>query len=92
LKEAGTVLHLARSGRIIIRAAQQVHDNTILFDESGRRVCKVMEMIGPVASPYLSAQPLTERIGRILGKKVFLSEERTSSQQSRRYGSRVREL
>jgi len=75
LQEAGTVLHLARSGRLILKASSQVRDGSILVDDVGRRICKVIETIGPVASPYLSSQPLTDRIERVLGTKLFISEE-----------------
>ncbi len=74
LQEAGTVLHLAKSGRLIVKAASLVHDGAFLVDENGRRAGKVMETIGPVSSPYLSVQPATERIERIIGTKVFISE------------------
>ncbi len=74
LQEAGIVLHLARSGRLILKAGSQVRDGSILVDGEGRRTCKVIETIGPVTSPYLSAQPLTERIERVVGQKLFLSD------------------
>ncbi len=76
LQEAGTVLHLARSGRLIIKASTQLTDYTVLIDENGRRACRIMEMIGPVASPYFSAQPFTDRIERILGTKLYVSEDK----------------
>jgi rRNA processing protein Gar1 len=74
LSEVGTVLHLARSGRLIVRASSQVPDGTFLVDEKGRRAGRVMETIGPVSSPYLSVQPGTERIDRIVGTKLFIAE------------------
>ncbi len=74
LQEAGTVLHLAKSGRLIIKAASQVQDGVFLVDEKGRRAGRVMETIGPISSPYLSVQPGTDRIERIVGTKLFISE------------------
>jgi RNA-binding protein len=75
LQEAGTVLHLARSGRLILKAAPEiVREGSILVDEQGRRTAKVLEIIGPVSSPYLSAQPFTDRIERIVGAKLYLGE------------------
>ncbi|MGI0078319.1 MAG: H/ACA ribonucleoprotein complex subunit GAR1 [Nitrososphaerales archaeon] len=72
--EAGTVLHLARSGRLIVKASSQVPDGALLVDDKGRRAGKVMETIGPVSSPYLSVQPGTDRTERIVGTKLFISE------------------
>jgi rRNA processing protein Gar1 len=74
LQEAGTVLHLARSGRLIIQASSQIPDGKLLVDEDGRRTGRVIETIGPVASPYLSVQPMTDRIERLIGSKLFVSE------------------
>lgn len=74
MQEAGVVLHLARSGRLILKAQGQVKDGSILVDSEGRKSCKVIENIGPVSSPYLSTQPLTDRIERILGQKLFIGD------------------
>ena len=74
LQEAGTVMHLARSGRLILRASSAVRDGSILVDDKGRRTCKVIETIGPSSAPYLSAQPLTDRIERVIGSKLFIDE------------------
>ncbi len=73
LQEAGTVLHLARSGRLIVKAFSQIPDGTLLVDGEGRRSGRVMETIGSVASPYLSVQPMTDRIERVVGDKLFIS-------------------
>ncbi|MGI0091983.1 MAG: H/ACA ribonucleoprotein complex subunit GAR1 [Nitrososphaerales archaeon] len=91
MQEAGTVLHLARSGRLILKSSggtttsSLVKEGSILVDEKGRRTCKVLEIIGPVFSPYISAQPLTDRIERVAGSKLFVSEEERPSE-SRRSG------
>lgn len=60
---------------MIIKADSLVREGSILVDSKGRRACKVSEIIGSVASPYISAQPLTDRIQRIAGEKLFVSEE-----------------
>jgi rRNA processing protein Gar1 len=52
-----------------------VREGSILVDEKGRRTGKVLELIGPVSSPYLSVQPFTDRIERIAGSKLYLGEE-----------------
>gem|GEM_PF-1575254 len=83
-KEAGVVLHLARSGRLIIKAGAQVRDGSILIDASGRKTCRVIENIGPVSSPYLSTQPLTDRIERVVGQKLFVGEFEQYKKRDRR--------
>ena len=59
---------------MIIRASSAVKEGSILVDSKGRRACKVFEIIGSVSSPYISAQPLTDRIQRIEGEKLFVGE------------------
>ncbi|MGQ9469406.1 MAG: H/ACA ribonucleoprotein complex subunit GAR1 [Nitrososphaerales archaeon] len=75
MEEVGTVTHLAKSGRIIIKVDKWVKPGTILLDFKGRKFCKVMELIGPVRSPYATAIPLTERVERAIGTRVRIAPE-----------------
>lgn len=70
LEEAGILLHKARSGRIIIRVTGKLDIGSTIFDEKGRRIGKVIELIGPVNRPYASLQPLNEKAVR-KGAKVY---------------------
>ena len=72
--EAGTVLHLAGSGRLILRSNASLKINSFLYDNKGHKVAKVMEIFGPSKSPYVSATPLTDKITEILGKKLYTSK------------------
>lgn len=72
--EIGEVLHLAKSGRLIVKlnaAGAGVRPGEMLVDSAGRRVGKVAELLGPVAAPYASVIPVTDRTGRLGGAKVF---------------------
>ena len=71
------VLHLARSGRLILQSNEDFKANTILFDDKERKVAKVIEVFGPIKSPYISATPLTDRTKRIVGQNIHTSK-RTS--------------
>jgi len=64
-------LHLASSGRVIVRLSKTVTQDQILCDEKSTKVAKVTEMIGPVAKPYASAISLTNNIKKFVGKKMF---------------------
>lgn len=78
MKDAGTVLHRAKSGRLILKIVNKTEAKNLLgkiiFDEKGRRVGKVVELIGPVKSPYACVIPLTDRISRVIERKVFYKE------------------
>jgi RNA-binding protein len=75
LQEVGEIIHLAGSGRVIIRLRTQLDEGKIVCDDTGRRVAKVAELIGPVASPYASAISLTNNIKKYIGKKVYFLDE-----------------
>jgi len=74
LQEVGEILHLATSGRVIVRLSKTVVQDQILCDENSTKVAKVTELIGPVAKPYASAMSLTNNIKKFVGKKMFAFE------------------
>ena len=67
-------MHLATSGRVIVRLSKIVTQDQILCDEKSTKVAKVTELIGPVAKPYASAMSLTNNIKKFVGKKMFAFE------------------
>ena len=71
MQEVGEILHLASSGRVIVRLSKIVLQDQILCDEKSTKVAKVTELIGPVAKPYASAISLTNNIKKFVGKKMF---------------------
>lgn len=88
MQEVGEVLHLANSGRVIIRLSKPLHDGQLLVDKTGTKIAKVSEMIGPVDAPYASATPLTNNIEKHIGKKVFMGEETPAIRPKRFRGRR----
>lgn len=89
MQGVGEVLHLASSGRVIIRLTKALRDGQLLVDDAGRKIAKVSEMIGPVDAPYASAAPLTNNIKKYVGKKVFMIEE-TPATKPKRFRGRKR--
>ena len=71
MQEVGEILHLATSGRVIVRLSKIVAQDQILCDQNSTKVAKVTELIGPVAKPYASAISLTNNIKKFVGKKMF---------------------
>jgi len=63
---------MARSGRLIVRLNGKVEPGSILLDSKGRKAAKVVELIGPVKSPYASAAPASDRVDSKEGRKLFL--------------------
>ena len=81
---AAKVLHLARSGRLILHANGDIMANNILYDDKERKVAKIIEVFGTIKSPYISAVPLTDRIKRIIGHNVHSSERSSKVVKSRK--------
>jgi RNA-binding protein len=74
LGEIGEVMHLAKSGRLIVKlneAGAGIKPGELLIDAAGRRVGKIVELLGPVSAPYASVIPMTDRTARLAGAKVF---------------------
>ena len=84
MQEVGEILHLASSGRVIVRLSKTVTQDQILCDENSTKVAKVTELIGPVAKPYASAISLTNNTKKFVGKKMFASEAPPAKKQNRR--------
>ena len=77
-------MHLANSGRVIVRLSKTVVQDQILCDQNSTKVAKVTELIGPVAKPYASAMSLTNNIKKFVGKKMFAFEIPPAKKQNRR--------
>ena len=84
MQEVGEILHLAHSGRVIVRLSKTVTQDQILCDENSTKVAKVTELIGPVAKPYASAISLTNNIKKFVGEKMFTFDIPSAKKQNRR--------
>ena len=84
MQEVGEILHLASSGRVIVRLSKVVTQDQILCDENSTKVAKVTELIGPVAKPYASAMSLTNNVKKFVGKKMFAFDIPPAKKQNRR--------
>ena len=62
--QVGTLAHQAKSGRLIVKLSREVRPGIFLFDEQRRKLGKVIELIGPVKSPYASVAVVSSRLGK----------------------------
>ena len=69
--QVGTLLHQAKSGRLIVRLSQEVRPGVFVFDQGNRKLGRVVELIGPVKSPYASVAVVSSRLGKA-GDPVFV--------------------
>jgi RNA-binding protein len=64
LHQVGSILHQAKSGRLVVRLSKEVRPGAYLLDEKGRRMGRVVELIGPVRSPYASVAAASGKPGK----------------------------
>ena len=71
----GEIIHMAKSGRLIVKVEENINHNLIgqaLTDNKGSRIGKIIELIGSVKSPYASVT-LTSNSKYTVGGKVYRS-------------------
>ena len=84
MQEVGEVLHIANSGRVIVRLSREIKEGQILCDKNNQKVGRVTELIGPIKNPFASAIPLTNNLKKISGTKVFSLEQTPVMKKNRR--------
>ena len=75
MMEVAEVLHTAKSGRLILKIKNKLNPGIILFNKKGQKVVKVVELIGPVISPYASSFLLNKDIQGHIGEKFYSQGE-----------------
>ena len=84
MQEVGEVLHIANSGRVIVRLSKEIKEGQILCDKNNQKIGRVTELIGPVSNPFASAIPLTNNLRKVSGTKVFSLEQTPVMKKNRR--------
>ncbi len=84
MQEVGEVLHIANSGRVIVRLSKEIKEGQILCDKNNQKIGRVTELIGPIKNPFASAIPLTNNLKKISGTKVFSLEQTPVMKKNRR--------
>jgi RNA-binding protein len=90
MEKIGAIVHLAKSGRLIVKIEENITHNLIgqsLIDDRGTKVGKIIELIGPVKSPYASVIPALNSkysIGGLVYTSGSLNHQFNSSKKSGR--------
>ena len=71
LFQVGILRHQAKSGRLIIKLTKESKPGASILDGDGKKLGRVVELIGPVKSPYASVAVVSSRLGRA-GDPVYL--------------------
>ena len=81
-------MHIANSGRVIVRLSKEIKEGQILCDKNNQKIGRVTELIGPIKNPFASAIPLTNNLKKISGIKVFSLEQTPVMKKNRRKRNR----
>ena len=77
-------MHIANSGRVIVRLSKEIKEGQILCDKNNQKIGRVTELIGPIKNPFASAIPLSNNLKKISGIKVFSLEQTPVMKKNRR--------
>lgn len=91
--EVGEVIHVAKSGRLILKIGKGIDlkPGENLFDDAGKKVGRVTELIGQVKAPYASVLLVDSRIKGASGSKLFrFSSQRGIPSKTRRNSRPIR--
>ena len=77
-------MHIANSGRVIVRLSKEIKEGQILCDKNSQKIGRVTELIGPIRKPFASAIPLTNNLKKISGTTVFSLEQTPAMKKNRR--------
>jgi RNA-binding protein len=92
VEKIGEILHLAKSGRLIVKVDEQISHKLIgqaLVDDKGIKIGKIIELIGSVKSPYASVIPSVDSKYSV-GGKVFSSNAHNQQFNSSRKRGRMK--
>lgn len=70
LQRLGQASHLSSSRNLIIKIKQIPQIGEIVVDENLKSVGKVVDVFGPVSSPYASIKPMVKEPEKLLKKNV----------------------
>jgi len=77
LRRLGKVLHLSKSGNLILRLEQTPVPmiGAPVCDYKLRQIGVVNNILGPVKSPYVSVKPAASPDGTLAGRVLYLVEK-----------------
>ncbi|RJS90407.1 H/ACA RNA-protein complex protein Gar1 [Candidatus Bathyarchaeota archaeon] len=69
----GVVSHLSfSSGNLILKAEWEPKIGEPVYDWKKRKIGRVFDLFGPVASPFISVHPTVENPERYVGKPLYV--------------------
>lgn len=84
MKHLGNILHLANSGKLIVRSEQMPPAHAFVYTNDKQQIGKVYNVFGPVKNPYISVS-LFKSVNRRdlesrVGEKLYVSTKKDMKQ------------
>ena len=88
MKYLGNILHLANSGKLIVRSEQMPPAHAFVYTNDKQKIGKVYNIFGPVKNPYIAINLYRSVNKRDLesrqGEKLFVSTKREMEKESKK--------
>ena len=72
MQRLGRVLHVSQSRNIIITIENLPKIGETVVDENLKSIGKILDIFGPVSSPYASVKPTVQEIGEFVDKMLYV--------------------
>jgi RNA-binding protein len=73
LRRLGTVLHISKQGSIIVKTDKTPPIGARVVDKKAQTVGKVLDVFGPVKTPYVSIAPKDKKnMEHLVGQVLYL--------------------
>ncbi|MBQ2831626.1 Gar1/Naf1 family protein [Methanobrevibacter sp.] len=92
MKFLGKSLHIANSGKLIVRSDKTPSPGAVVFDSKKNKIGKVGYVFGPTKKPYVSVRLFKSAnrdvIAKNCGEKLFVSKPKSKKSRKRRMRTR----
>ncbi len=73
MRKIGRVLHIASSGKAVVKAERVPKVGEVVFDEKQRQMGKVFDVFGPTGAPYVAVDVRVKDPKRVVDRDLYVS-------------------
>lgn len=74
IKRLGKVLHLSKSGRLIVKSQLKVKPGSVTLSQDLKNIGTIFDIFGPVENPYISVKPSIRTPSNYVGQILYFEE------------------
>ena len=74
IKRLGKVLHLSKSGRLVLRSQDRARLGAKVVDQDLKVIGTVFDVFGPIKNPYISVKASVSSPARLVGRLLYVEE------------------